>query len=453
MNSTWLRPLLAWAACATGAGAGYGLGAWLGHPLWMAAAGASAVVILLGAYDVAHAYRLLRWLRGPRALELGDATGLWSEVFFRAERTLKSLEHELLQEREQRSQFLSAIEASPNGVLLLDESDQIEWCNRVSAEHFGLDVQRDILQRITNLVRMPAFVAYLQGGAWSEPVVVEGRDPASALSVLVRRYGQGRKIVLSMDITERQRGEAMRRDFVANVSHEIRTPLTVLAGFIETMENLPLTETERQRVLLLMRQQTDRMHVLVADLLTLAQLEGSPRPSLDHWHRLAALLQRIEADGCTLSAGRHTLVFPVDVPVEVAGVEAEILSAVGNLVNNAVRYTPTGGRIEVSWVVRNGGDALLEVRDNGIGIAREHLPRLTERFYRVDGSRSRETGGTGLGLAIVKHVMQRHGGELEVESEPGRGSCFRLVFPSARVRPVGGLNPAASVVDDTATAP
>ena len=145
--------------------------------------------------------------------------------------------------------------------------------------------------------------------------------------------------------------------------------------------------------------------------------------------------------------------FPADVPVEVAGVEAEILSAVGNLVNNAIRYTPAGGRIEVSWVARNGGDAVLEVRDNGIGIAREHLPRLTERFYRVDGSRSRETGGTGLGLAIVKHVMQRHGGELEVESEPGKGSCFRLIFPYARVRPVGLSQPAARVVDDATTAP
>lgn len=451
MSWTWLRPLLAWAACAGGAAIGYGLGAWVGHPIWMAAVGVSAVVLLLGAYDAAHAYRFVRWLRAPRTLALGDAPGLWSEVFFRAERKLKALESDLLQEREQRSQFLSAIEASPNGVVLLDESDQIEWCNRVAAEHFGLDVQRDILQRITNLVRVPAFVAYLQGGAWTEPVVVEGRDAASALSVLVRRYGHDRKIVLSMDITERQRGEAMRRDFVANVSHEIRTPLTVLAGFIETMENLPLTETERQRVLLLMRQQTDRMHVLVADLLTLAQLEGSPRPSLDRWNQWSPLLQRIEADGCTLSAGRHALVFPADVPVEVAGVEAEILSAVGNLVNNAIRYTPAGGRIEVGWVDRGAGDAALEVRDNGIGIEREHLPRLTERFYRVDGSRSRETGGTGLGLAIVKHVMQRHGGELEVESEPGKGSCFRLVFPRARVRPTTAAQAATSPFDATAT--
>jgi two-component system phosphate regulon sensor histidine kinase PhoR len=450
MSWTWLRPLLAWVACAGGAAIGYGLGAWVGHPVWMAAAGVSGVVLMLGTHDAVHAHRFIRWLRGPRTVALGDAPGLWSEVFFRAERKLKALEHDLLQEREQRSQFLSAIEASPNGVLLLDESDQIEWCNRVAAEHFGLDVHRDILQRITNLVRVPAFVAYLQGGTWTEPVVVEGRDAASSLSVLVRRYGQDRKIVLSMDITERQRGEAMRRDFVANVSHEIRTPLTVLAGFIETMENLPLTETERQRVLLLMRQQTDRMHVLVADLLTLAQLEGSPRPSLDRWNRLSPLLQRIEADGCTLSAGRHTLAFPADLPVEVAGVEAEILSAVGNLVNNAVRYTPAGGRIEVSWVDHGAGYAALEVRDNGIGIAREHLPRLTERFYRVDGSRSRETGGTGLGLAIVKHVMQRHGGELEVESEPGKGSCFRLVFPSARVRPTTAVQAVPNTFDDRA---
>lgn len=441
MSWTWLRPLMAWSVCAAGAAVGYTAGGWVGERTWMAAAGASAAVLLLGIYDVAHAYRFLRWLRGPRTSALGDASGLWSDVYHRAERALGTLERDLVLEREQRSQFLSAIEASPNGVVLLDEQDQIEWCNRVAAEHFGLDVQRDVLQRITNLVRTPVFVSYLQGGVWSEPVVVEGRAPATALSLLVRPYGQGRKIILSMDITERQRGEAMRRDFVANVSHEIRTPLTVLAGFIETMENLPLTDTERGRVLLLMRQQTDRMHVLVADLLTLAQLEGSPRPSLDQWHPLGPMLQRIEADGCTLSAGRHALAFPEAAIGEIAGVEAEIVSAIGNLVNNAIRYTPAGGRIDVTWTTRGAGEAMLEVRDNGIGIAREHLPRLTERFYRVDGSRSRETGGTGLGLAIVKHVMQRHGGELEIESEPGRGSCFRLVFPSARVRAAAGLLP------------
>ena len=244
------------------------------------------------------------------------------------------------------------------------------------------------------------------------------------------------KLVLTQDITERERAESMRRDFVANVSHEIRTPLTVLAGFVETLVQLPLTEAERKRVLVLTGQQTDRMQSLVGDLLTLAQLEGSPRSGADRWLLLQPLMQRALADASALSAGKHSLELVGDDDAELAGSETELLSAVGNLLNNAVRYTAAGGRIALRWRWREDGTGEIEVSDSdsGIGIAREHLPRLTERFYRVDGSRSRDTGGTGLGLSIVKYVVQRHGGEIDVQSEPGKGSNFRLVFPALRVR-------------------
>jgi two-component system, OmpR family, phosphate regulon sensor histidine kinase PhoR len=252
--------------------------------------------------------------------------------------------------------------------------------------------------------------------------------------VLVRRYGDDLKLVLSQDLTEQERTEGMRRDFVANVSHEIRTPLTVLTGFLETLTNLPLTEVERKRVLLLMTQQAERMDTLVGDLLTLAQLEGSPRPAADRWVSVAELFTRVEADARALSAGRHGLHFGGADGAEIAGAQAELLSALTNLVNNAVRYTQEGGGIDVTWRVLGDGSGELAVADTGPGIAREHLPRLTERFYRVDGSRSRETGGTGLGLSIVKHVAQRHGGELDIRSEPGKGSTFRLVLPAPRVR-------------------
>jgi two-component system phosphate regulon sensor histidine kinase PhoR len=226
---------------------------------------------------------------------------------------------------------------------------------------------------------------------------------------------------------------------VANVSHEIRTPLTVLVGFVETLANLPLPESERQRVLGMMGQQTHRMQTLVADLLTLAQLEGSPQPSADQWVSSRALLEQVEIETRGLSRGRHLIQFPDEATVylqeaDIAGIRSELLSALTNLTSNAVRYTPEGGCVAVSWTLRPSGGGTFEVRDSGIGIAREHLPRLTERFYRVDGSRSRETGGTGLGLSIVKHVAQRHGAELELESEPGKGSVFRITFPGSRVR-------------------
>ena len=286
-------------------------------------------------------------------------------------------------------------------------------------------------------------------GPTGQPVIFPGLG-GMRISALVQPYGDGLKLVLTQDITERERTELMRRNFVANVSHEIRTPLTVLAGFVETMSQLPLSEVERQRVLALMTVQAQRMQALVADLLTLAQLEGSPRPPADRWLQVNDLMKRAQADATALSEGRHELHFQGGGDAQVAGNEAELHSALGNLVINAVRYTPPGGRIDVQWSVQDDGWGVLSVSDSGIGIAREHLPRLTERFYRVDGSRSRDTGGTGLGLSIVKHVVQRHGGEIDIHSEPGRGSVFRLLLPPSRVRRDAAPSAAAAAVTATA---
>ena len=377
---------------------------------------------------------LMDWLRGPQAGQAPRDSGFWGELAYRTEKALRSRELSIRQEQERLAQFLSAIEASPNGVMMLDRADQIEWCNSVGAEHFGLDPLRDLRQRVTNLVRMPAFVSHLQGARFDETVVFPGPLGRTTLSVLIRPYGEGKKLVLSQDITERERTESMRRDFVANVSHEIRTPLTVLAGFVETLAGLPLTEPERQRVLKLMQQQTDRMQALVGDLLTLAKLEGSPRPAADRWLSVNAVMQKARDEAQALSAGRHRFSIESADDSQIAGSETELHSAVTNLLNNAVRYTPEGGTIDLKWLSRPDGGGALEIQDSGIGIAREHLPRLTERFYRVDGSRSRDTGGTGLGLSIVKHVAQRHGGEIDIQSEPGKGSSFKLVLPAMRVR-------------------
>jgi two-component system phosphate regulon sensor histidine kinase PhoR len=432
---TWLLPRIIAAVIALA------LGGFVGAmvpgrsvPLFGALLGFAFALGVIAVRDTLHGYRLINWLRGSQEGQAPRDAGLWGELGYRIERSIRLRERAAETERNRLTQFLSAIEASPNGVMLLDEGDQIEWCNSVAADHFGLDPQRDRRQRVTNLVRAPAFVGYLQAGRFTDAIQIPDPRGRRTLSVFVRPYGDGQRLVLSQDITERERSDGMRRDFVANVSHEIRTPLTVLSGFIETMTNLPLTEVERKRVLTLMTQQADRMGTLVSDLLTLSQLEGSPRPHTDRWIELAPLLAQVEADARVLSARRHTLVFPSGVEAQIAGSQNELLSAITNLVNNAVRYTPDGGRIELSWRLLADGAGEIAVTDTGLGIAREHLPRLTERFYRVDGSRSRDTGGTGLGLAIVKHVAQRHGGELVIESELGRGSTFRLVFPAARVR-------------------
>ena len=432
----WLLPrlLLTILSLATGGLLGHLAGAPFGLPNAGAMLGAVLAVGLAVALDAWRAARLMAWLRGSQEFDAPRGAGFWGELGYRLERALRLREQALVAENRRLGEFLSAIEASPNGVLLLDHMDQIVWCSAVAADHLGLDARRDLHQPITNLVRSPAFVAYLQEGVWHEPVTLAAPGGRGSLQVVLRGYGDGQKLVISQDVTERLRTEAMRRDFVANVSHEIRTPLTVLAGFVETMADLPLTEAERTRVLKLMQQQTDRMQVLVSDLLTLAQLEGSPRPPADHWIAIAPLLQRAMADALTLSAGRHQIELTELPELELAGLETELFSAVTNLVHNAVRYTPTGGRIHIAWHGRTDGGGEVEVRDSGIGISREHLPRLSERFYRVDGSRSRDTGGTGLGLSIVKHVMQRHGGALEIDSEPGVGSRFRLLLPAGRVR-------------------
>ncbi len=416
------------------------IGRWLGWPMLGLAAGALGAGGWAAAADARSAARLATWLHAHTDRSAPRDVGFWGELAYRIERLLRHRDRAVEAERERLRQFLNGIEASPNGVILLDPSDQIEWCSATAAQHFGLDPQRDRMQRLTNLVRAPAFVAHLQDGAFDETLDMASPVGHGRLQVTIRRYGEGSKLVLSQDVTERDRAESMRRDFVANVSHEIRTPLTVLSGFIETLNSLPLNEAERTRVQGLMQQQAARMQALVADLLTLAQLEGSPRPAADHWVDVGQLLHWVRADALALSAGRHGVVVKQEWGAELAGEQAELHSAFANLMTNAVRYTPEGGRIEARWYRRDDGCGVFAVADTGIGIAPEHIARLTERFYRVDGSRSRETGGTGLGLAIVKHVVQRHGGEILIDSEPGVGSTFKLIVPAARLRAIAPGN-------------
>jgi two-component system phosphate regulon sensor histidine kinase PhoR len=407
------------------------LGAWFGAVAWL----------LLDAW---RAQRLLNALRNDAAGLPSRGPGVWGELAGRIRKLLREREKETRQAEDRLHEFLSAIQASPNGVVLLDDQGRIEWCNQMAATQFGIDPERDLSQHLSNLVRDPAFVAYLASWNYSRDVVIDApsrlprRDPPPRLSVQVHPYAGSRRMVLMRDVTALEQAEAMRRDFVANVSHEIRTPLTVLAGFVETLQSLPLDAGERARYLHLMSQQSHRMETLVNDLLTLSRLEGGAPPPLNRWTAVRALVAQCEAEAGALSsriaAQGHRLSFRIEVDSDIAGAANELQSAMSNLVSNAVRYTPAGGEIDVTWRLLPDGRGEYAVRDTGPGIAAEHIPRLTERFYRVDRSRSRETGGTGLGLAIVKHVAQRHGAELRIESKVGEGSRFALIFPVERVR-------------------
>jgi two-component system, OmpR family, phosphate regulon sensor histidine kinase PhoR len=429
------------------AGGGFGLWVASEHGL---VAGFFLVAVAWLAIDSFYVARLLHWLRGEQNNDmpavivntLPRIPGVWGETADRMRRLLKDRDHHYQESQARLNEFLAAMQASPSGVVLLDAQGRIEWCNQIATQHFGFDGQRDLLQHITNLVREPAFNAYMSANDFLHDVVIPGSFSTPArpvkLSVHVHAYGKGRKLLLSRDITAVELAEAMRRDFVANVSHEIRTPLTVLSGFIETLQTLPLKEAERTRYLALMAQQSVRMQTLVNDLLTLSRLEGSPFPGANDWITTSALLAQSEQEARALSPALgpqgHRIEFDNGPACELAGVQAELYSAISNLVTNAIRYTPDTGLVRVSWVVLDDGRGEFKVKDSGPGIAPEHLPRLTERFYRVDRSRSRETGGTGLGLAIVKHVAQRHGAEMNIESQLGQGSCFSITFPAARVR-------------------
>lgn len=364
----------------------------------------------------------------------------------RVQRLLRKQHRETEELKSRLNNLQSAMQASPNGLIILDEQERIEWCNRTACQHFGLDSRRDISQRITNLLRIPTLVKSLAVRDFDETITLESPLSTAShplrLEVWILPYGQGRLLMLSRDITAIEQAEAMRRDFVANVSHEIRTPLTVLAGFVETLQTLPLSDDERVNMLHRMSQQAERMKNLVADLLTLSRLEDSAPPGTNEWASVRTLLERIDTDARALSAhltGKdspgHKLIFEgMDTSEEIAGSAYELQSAFFNLVNNAIRYTPPEGTITVSWQLQANGSARFSVRDTGPGIAPEHVPRLTERFYRVDSDRSRASGGTGLGLSIVKHVLQRHDATLNIESAPAKGACFTITFPAARIR-------------------
>ena len=409
-----------------------------------------AVAALAGCYvwlilDSLRAWRLLQWLRSGDTSHIPLGSGFWGESLDRVRKLVRHRDRALSDSDARLQEFLAALQASPNGVLLLDAEGRIEWFNQTAAQHFGLDASRDMLQHLGNLVRDPALAAYFSARDYRSDVVMPGRASTSSvpvkLSVHMHPYGGGRCLLLSRDITALEQAEAMRRDFVANVSHEIRTPLTVLAGFVETLQSLQLNEEERNRYLELMSQQAHRMQTLVSDLLTLSRLEGSPPPPVQDWVPGQILMAQCEQDAHDLSVvlwGKaRALNFEMDTGLEIAGAATELHSAMFNLIGNAIRYSPPDMPIEVRFHLLPNGGAAYSVKDFGAGIAPEHIPRLTERFYRVDRSRSRETGGTGLGLAILKHVAQRHGAELSIESTPGKGSCFTIRFAPLRVRPKG----------------
>ncbi len=404
---------------------------------WAPAWGLGVLALGLGA---AHGYHLLqldrlrRWVGRAQAATdemppVPDAFGAWGRNFADLYRMCRI-------ERVGRDRLAASLgrlslaaEALPDGIVLLDEKLRIEWSNAAAARHLGIDASRDRGTPIAFLLRDPEFAGYLANGG--APVLIRPVSGAvRAMSLALIPFADSGRLLISRDMTTVERAETMRRDFVANVSHELRTPLTVIVGFLEGMVEPPANGSVAPQ-LALMYEQACRMQRLVDDLLTLFRLDAACQPASEEPVDVSVLLNSLVEEGRALSQGRHA----IELDVAAAGLHGcreELRSAFANLISNAVRYTPDGGRIAVRWFLRDG-QPVLSVRDTGLGIAPEHIPRLTERFYRVDRGRSSASGGTGLGLAIVKHVLLRHGGRLEIDSTPGRGSTFAAVFPADRV--------------------
>ncbi len=374
------------------------------------------------------------WLGDPEAREVPEGSGLWEEVFARLIKMVRLQRKEREQHAAALRHMEQATSALPEGVAILDDADRVEWCNPLAEQHFGLDSERDVGQQITYLVRQPEFVKYLSERDFTDPLVLHGaRQESLILSINLISYGGDKKLLISRDITRFESIETVRRDFVANVSHELRTPLTVVNGFVETLLDMPdLDNDMARRGLKLMGEQTQRMAHLVDDLLTLSKLDNALNVLQEENVEMPALLQALYQEGLVLSGGVHHLRLELESECGLRANGGELRSAFGNLISNAIRYTPQGGEIVLRWQVRDG-QPVFSVKDSGIGVSPQHIPRLTERFYRVDNSRSRETGGTGLGLAIVKHVASHHQAQLEVESEEGKGSTFSIVFPAKRI--------------------
>ncbi len=397
-----------------------------------------SLLLGLGIYAGWHmrqVYRLERWLRQGKRFHPPESNGIWEEIFQQIYR---------LQQRNRKrkrklgymlNRFQQATSALPDATVVLGEGDRIDWWNDAAENLLGLRYPRDVGQHVGNLIRSPAFIAYLRSGKYDNPVLMPA--PANqqlTLSLRLILFGSDQRLLVARDITRIQQLERMRRDFVANVSHELRTPLTVVSGYLETLlDEADEAGTQRwQRTLQTMHEQSNRMQGIVEDLLMLSRLETQTELEQSVAVAVPGLLAQVREDAQRLSGEQqHQITLEADAELWLQGNESELRSLFSNLAFNAVRYTPAGGKVQMRWYKDQAG-AHFEIKDTGIGIAEHHIPRLTERFYRVDVGRSRGSGGTGLGLAIVKHVLLRHDGQLRIDSQPRQGSTFRCDFPVER---------------------
>ena len=394
------------------------------------------ITIVLGLFLLLHLhalYRLDAWLRHSKSYNPPNVGGVWGEVYYLFYRSQQRQRKRKKTLAKYLKRFQRMTKAMPDATVVLDEDNQIEWFNEAAQQQLALRHPRDLMQRIDNLIRNPLFTEFLRSNQFSESLEIPApHNDSRLLSVSIIPYTEGRRVLVARDITQLQRLQEARRDFVANVSHELRTPLTVINGYLEAMHDVPESDPLKQSwgyPIKVMNEQSLRMTAIVEDLLMLSRLETGRREIYKEAIDIPSMV-KIVAEEARHSTGdkQHNIVTDVDQSLWFCGNQAQLFSVFSNLVFNAVRYTPAGGDINLRWY-QEKDKACFEVVDRGVGIAPQHVPRLTERFYRVDEGRAADTGGTGLGLAIVKHILENHDGRLTIESQVNKGSTFRCCFP------------------------
>lgn len=416
----------------------------IGYAIWGAEGGWAVLAVVLAVWLIWQFYyilKLVRWIESPKINKMpGSKSMLWAEVFSMLLEQAKSRKKRKQKLTSALQRFYRASEAMPNGMLILDKTGRISWMNGLAVEHLNLNPQSDMNGILRNVVRLPEFIEFLDKPLTNETHEIkimlpkDGGISERTLNVTRTPFQTDEALLITRDISESEQLNNMRTAFVANVSHELRTPLTVINGFLETMSDTPSLPAEQSHHFIgLMQKEGTRMQNLLADLLTLSRLESGKSPERSPID-LSGLARTLAEDGEALSTGRHEISINVQPGVWINGVYNDLYNGLSNLVFNAVRYTPAGGKINISLKEMPSENRFMlppvyfAVEDNGPGIAAEHLPHLTERFYRVDKGRSRQSGGTGLGLAITKHALAEHRSALQIHSEVGKGSEFGAIF-------------------------
>ncbi len=414
----------------------------VGYAVYGVSGSLAALSLSLGiwlAWNLHHILRLTLWLESPKINRVPQVKGMWANIFDALLQQAKSRKKRKQKLGSALQRFYRAAEVIPNGIIILDKNGRISWMNSLAIKHLNLDPQNDWNSILYNVARRPEFLEFLRQPLENTQEIKIGMPKnggATERTLLVSRspFQTDEELIITHDISQAEQLNNMRTAFVANVSHELRTPLTVINGFLETMADMPALPPEQTRQFIsMMQKEGARMQTLLADLLTLSRLE-SGRPNEHTPVDLSSLAELLAEDGENLSAGKHTIRTQITPDLWINGVYTDLYNALSNLVFNAVRYTPAGGEIEISLQPRPNGNIFMlpplhfSVKDNGPGIEAEHIPHLTERFYRVDKGRSRQSGGTGLGLAIVKHALAEHNTALEIHSEVGKGSRFAVTF-------------------------